>query len=212
MAIQRIEFLVEDRSTREALKVLVPKIVPGVPYEVLAFNGKHDLLRNLPNRLRGYRYWVRSADTGLVLLIDRDAEDCLQLREKLNVLVQREGFIPGSVSDGAPGTVMNRIAIEELEAWFFGDVAALARAYPGVPATLAKRARYRDPDAITGGTAEALGRVLKRAGHHRGGLEKVRAAAAIAAHMNVEDNRSRSFQKFRDGVRLLVRGGADAQA
>lgn len=51
-----------------------------------------------------------------------------------------------------PFQVLNRLAIEELEAWFFGDVAALHSAYPRVPSTLGRRSRYRDPDAIRGGT------------------------------------------------------------
>jgi len=97
--------------------------------------------------------------------------------------------------------------VEELEAWFFGDVSALIAAYPGVPATLAHRARFRDPDAISGGTWESLERVLQRAGHHTGGLEKLRAAREIAKHMDPERNRSRSFCGFRDRLRELVRQG-----
>lgn len=49
--------------------------------------------------------------------------------------------------------VVNRIAVEELEAWFFGDWSALQAAYPRVPATIPQKARFRDPDAIVGGTA-----------------------------------------------------------
>jgi len=103
--------------------------------------------------------------------------------------------------------VLNRIAIEELEAWFFGDVEAVCTAYPGVPATLANRAPYRDPDAVAGGTWEALGRVLKQAGHHGSGLRKGEAARAIAEHMDPARNRSRSFGHFRDGL-LRVTGAA----
>ena len=53
--------------------------------------------------------------------------------------------------------LVNRLAVEELEAWFFGDVDAMATAYPRVPRTLAQRAPYRDPDRIKGGTWEAHG-------------------------------------------------------
>ena len=40
--------------------------------------------------------------------------------------------------------------IEELEAWFFGDIAAIHAAYPRISIHLGGRANYRDPDAITG--------------------------------------------------------------
>jgi Domain of unknown function (DUF4276) len=106
--------------------------------------------------------------------------------------------------------VLNRVAVEELEAWFFGDVPALSRAYPRVPGTLGAQTRFRDPDNIRGGTWEALERLLKKHGYHTGGLVKTVVAEKIAQHMDVERNRSESFCAFRDGVRRLVSGGADA--
>ena len=93
--------------------------------------------------------------------------------------------------------------MEELEAWFFGDVEALVAAYPRVPRTLERWKDYRDPDAIRGGTWEALGRVLQRAGYFPGGLAKKAAARTIATHMNPERNRSRSFRLFLDTLREL---------
>ncbi len=100
--------------------------------------------------------------------------------------------------------VLHRLAIEELEAWFFGDVPALQAAFSRVPASLAAKAPYRDPDAILGGTWESLQKVLQRAGHYRGGLQKIDAARRIAAHMDPDTNRSRSFRHFRDALRQIV--------
>jgi len=95
---------------------------------------------------------------------------------------------------------VNRLAVEELEAWFFGDVEAIAAAYPRVPRNLARKAPFRNPDRIKGGTWEALERVLQRAGHFPGGLGKIEAARAIARHMDPQRNRSRSFCVFRDAL------------
>lgn len=100
-------------------------------------------------------------------------------------------------------TVATCIAIEELEAWFFGDIPALTAAYPGVPSTLAAQAPYRDPEKISGGTWEALERVLQRVGYFSGGLAKIAAARAIAAHMDVDRNRSPSFRHFVQTMRAL---------
>jgi hypothetical protein len=94
--------------------------------------------------------------------------------------------------------------VEELEAWFFGDVDALRKAYPGIPASLGERAGYRNPDAIRGGTWEALERELQRAGHHREGLAKIKAAREISAWMEPLRNRSPSFRTFREGLLGLV--------
>ena len=90
--------------------------------------------------------------------------------------------------------------VEELEAWFFGDVEAIRQAYPKVSANLATQQKYRSPDAIKGGTWEALERVLRRAGYHQGGLEKYKASSEISQYMNPELNRSKSFQVFYRGL------------
>ena len=99
--------------------------------------------------------------------------------------------------------VLNRIAVEELEAWFFGDIAALANAFPGVSPTLGAQARYRDPDAIAGGTWEALQRVLQKAGYFGGGLPKIEVARTLAKHMDPARNTSSSFRQFVQGLAAL---------
>ncbi|MEJ7893693.1 MAG: DUF4276 family protein [Solirubrobacteraceae bacterium] len=85
-------------------------------------------------------------------------------------------------------------------AWFFGDVHAMREAYPKVPRTLASQAEFRDPDAITGGTWEALERVLARAGYYTTGMPKVEVARRISAYMDPQGNTSRSFQVLVEGL------------
>lgn len=156
-----IEFLVEDFSTQEALHQLLPKILPtGTEYGIRSFRGKEDLLKKLPDRLAGYKSWI-TEDWRIVVLLDRDNEDCKDLKSKLEALSLQAGFITKTTQNpGQPFQILNRIMIEELEAWFFGDVAALCKAYAGVKPQLAQNAKYRDPDGIKGGTWEALEREL----------------------------------------------------
>ena len=94
--------------------------------------------------------------------------------------------------------VANRLAIAELEAWYFGDWDAVRAAYPKVSATVSSKANYHNPDDIAGGAWEAFERVLQRAGYFAGGLRKVEAARAVADHMVPSRNVSRSFRAFRD--------------
>lgn len=75
-----LEVLVEERSAEQALRVLLPRIVPDASFEVRVFQGKVDLLKRLPDRLKGYSTWIARADTCLVVLIDRDDDDCLKLK------------------------------------------------------------------------------------------------------------------------------------
>jgi hypothetical protein len=162
------------------------------------------LLSKLPNRLRGYKSWLPDEDR-IVVLVDEDREDCKLLKGQLEKIAINTGFsTKTSVGISQKFQVLNRVAIEELEAWFFGDLHALINAYPGVSPNLENQAKYREADAITGGTWEALEKVLQRAGHHKGGLEKTRAAREISLHMNPSNNRSKSFQIFYDGLLKII--------
>ena len=78
-----LEVLVEERSAEQALRVLLPRIIADVEFDVRLFQGKPDLLRKLPDRLKGYAPWIESADTRLVVLVDRDDENCLSLKAQL---------------------------------------------------------------------------------------------------------------------------------
>ncbi len=204
---------VEEESAEHALWALLPRILgERQEFEVLRFNGKPRLLRELPGRLRGYRRQNRE-DLGIAVLIDQDRQDCRHLKAQLETCALQAGFATSTSPDGhGRFQVVNRIAVEELEAWFFGDIEALCAAYPRVPTSLDKRRGFREPDAIAGGTWEALERVLQTAGHHPAGLAKIRAARDIAAHMQPERNRSASFQCFCRGVRTLIEQGRGAAA
>jgi hypothetical protein len=98
-------------------------------------------------------------------------------------------------SRGGPARwqLVNRIAIEELEAWYFGDWEAVRAAYPRVAETVPRRQGFRDPDAVAGGTWEAFERVMQRHGYFEGGLAKIEAARTIGAHVDPTRNRSASF-------------------
>jgi hypothetical protein len=200
-----IEFLVEELSAEVAVHSLIPKIVgTDVTYAVHVYQGKLDLMNRLLARLKGYGSWLPE-DWRIVVLVERDDDECHELKQRLELAAQGAGLATKSqVAVGTRFMVLNRMAIEELEAWFFGDVRALHAAYPGVPATLDRQAKYRQPDSIAGGAAEALERVLQRAGYHSGGLQKTTAARDISCHMDPQRNTSRSFRVFRDGLRALV--------
>lgn len=194
-----IEFLVEDLSMAEALSYLLPNILSNsITFETHSFQGKQDLLSKLPNRLKGYKKWIPN-DYRILILVDKDNEDCQKLKRKLEKIAVDAGFVTKSVAKGQKKKkyqLIDRIMIEELEAWFFGDIQAVTKAYPKVSKNISEKATYRDPDDIKGGTWEALERVLQKAGYHQGGLQKLKSARDIAPKMNPTENSSKSFQVF----------------
>lgn len=197
--VDHIEFLVEELSMEAALRVLLPGIIGNTSFAVYPHQCKDDLLRSLPKRMKGYAHWIPGSYC-IVVVVDCDDDDCVELKSELESAALGAGLVTRSQAGGAPYQVINRIAIEELEAWFFGDWEAVLKAYPSVNRKVPRKQSYRDPDGITGGTWEALERVLMRAGHFRTGLRKIEAARSIAQHMNPVRNQSRSFQVFRDAL------------
>jgi hypothetical protein len=199
--IMHIEFLVEEPSAEVALKNIVPKILrEDVSFAIHPHQGKPDLLGKLPDRLRGYRAWLPK-DWRIVILIDADHEDCLEIKGQLERSARDAGLITKSTAASASRfQVLNRLAIEELEAWFFGDIEALHAAYPRISLNLRNKAKYRNPDEILGGTWEALERELQKVGYYSAGLSKISAARDISISMVPERNQSKSFQVFRQGL------------
>jgi hypothetical protein len=178
-----IELFLEEPSTEAFLGGILERLLPsGTTWNPIVFQGKADLLKNLESRLKGYKRWIPE-DRRIVVLIDEDRQDCQELKRRMNSVATMAGFTTKTAANGGGFVVLNRIAVEELEAWFFGDPAALARAFPGVSPHLASKAAFRHPDAIPGGTWEALERILQRAGYYDAGLPKIEVARKMARHM-----------------------------
>jgi Domain of unknown function (DUF4276) len=203
MTTEHVEVLVEEPSMEAALLILLPQIVGAISYEVHPFQCKQELLANLPARLRAYRRWLPE-NWSIFVIVDQDDDDCQALKQSLEEMAANSGFITRSAAAGAPYSVVNRLVIEELEAWYFGDWDAVRAAYPRVPATIPQKRGYRNPDAIPGGTWEAFERILKKFGYFKGGLRKIEAARAVARHMNPSRNTSRSFQIFRHALKEMT--------
>lgn len=186
-----------------AIRALLPRVLGDLSFDVYPHRCKDDLLSKLPKRLKGYSVWLPS-DWRIIVVLDRDDDDCHALKRRMERIAEGACLRTRTASRGALYHLVNRIAIEELEAWYFGDWAAVRAAYPRVPETIPRIAAYRDPDAIRGGTWEAFERVLQQAGYFRGGLRKIEAAKAIAPHWSIDMNESGSFRVLRDVVREIA--------
>lgn len=214
------EILVEGQTELTALSILMKNIVGeyGQPHtwKIHKHRGigkipdnpaiepnRHDqtLLHNLPSKLRAYGEEERD-DVVVVVLVDLDdREDCMVFKSDIVDLLNHCRKKPKSLF---------RIAVEELEAWFLGDQLAIKLAYP------AARQQILD-DYIQDsqcGTWEKLADAIYLGGQTalcRHGRRSVRIleqkrdwAKNIAPHLDVENNQSRSFQVFRDGIRNLA--------
>jgi hypothetical protein len=196
MTVDHLEILVEELSMEAFLRALLPRLLGDrATFNVYPSRGKQDLLRNLPLRLKGYAKFL-PATTRVVVVVDRDDDDCRKLKKQLEDAAAAAGLQTRKGGRIPTWRVVNRIAIEELEAWYFGDWDAVVHLYPRVSKTLISRAGYRDPDDIAGGTWEAFERVLQKAGYFEAGLSKTEVARELGKLIVPERNRSRSFAVF----------------
>ncbi|SOD60617.1 protein of unknown function [Streptomyces zhaozhouensis] len=201
-----LEVLVEEESASEALKPLLSRILAGweVRVRVHPFRGKPDLLKKLPNRLRGYAAARRRGeDIRVVVLVDKDGDDCKALKQQLDVIARKAGLVP-RVAKGADGAfhVLNRIASRELESWYFGDWDAVREGFTKVPAE-PPRAYRGNPDVPAGKCSDAFERVLRSCDTRI--ASKTEWGRRIGPHLDCAGkNRSPSFRAFVDGVRDIV--------
>lgn len=134
------EILVEDRSGKDALDILIPKIIGsahtfiihsykgigGIPKNMRNADdaSKRMLLNILPKLLKGYGKTFagyRNYRAAVILVCDLD-DKCLKIfRKELFTVLNR--------CHPTPETRFC-IAIEEGEAWFLGDLDAVKAAYP----------------------------------------------------------------------------------
>ena len=198
--LEKLIVIVEELSMEAALNQLLPKMLGEIEFQIIRFQCKSELLKQLPSRLVGYGNWL-PATSAIIVLLDRDNDDCLLLKHQLNIMAAQAGLrTKTEAGAGNSFRVANRIAIEELEAWYFGDWIAVQQAYPRVPLNITERVPYRNSDAILGGTWEAFERVLKKAGYFKTGLRKLDCARAIFQKMDVGRNQSQSFRAFSEAV------------
>jgi len=205
MSVERVDFLVEEPSMEAALQAMLPSWLGELEFAVFPHQGKQDLLHNLPSRLKGYGRFLPPT-WRIVVLVDRDDGNCKALKKQLEDAAVSANLRTRSTSRDGSYQVANRVVIEEIESWYFGDWDAVRMAFPKIDSKWPGKAGYRDPDAIAGGTWEAFERVAQAAGYFKGGLRKVDAAKRIGAHLDPIRNTSRSFQAFRRVIDELISG------
>ena len=103
---------------------------------------------------------------------------------------------------------MFRLAIEEMEAWYFGDETALLKAYPKAKKDIINRYEQDSVCATWEVLADAVypggSAAVKKAGWPLPGQIKHEWAEKIGPLLSPDRNVSPSFGKLRDGLRQLI--------
>ena len=184
----KVRVLVEGTSEKEFFDRWLPRAFHGHDFICYPHQGKGSipakpqdppeprrfgLLDLLPATLRAYANDPSTAGDGVLIVVDADDEDPAALAQAIGKLVKAY----------APAKTLVRLAVEETEAFYLGDLRAIKSAFPN--ADMAK-ARAFEPDSVVG-TAEVFGDVIGD-----DGLRKVEWAKAMGGHVTAEPGRSRS--------------------
>ncbi len=182
--MSKLVFLLEEPSMKEALKGLLPRLLPdNIECRYIPHEGKRDLEKSIPRKLRAWR----EPGVRFVVVRDQDNGPCKNVKRRLLELCER-----GDRSD-----TLIRIACRELESWFLGDLAAVeAGMGVGNLAKMQNKRKFRDPDRLGSPSAE-----LKRLAP---AYQKISGARSIGTHLDPDRNRSHSYRVFIEGLRSLV--------
>lgn len=184
--MNRVIFLLEEPSMKHLLEGLLPRLFPGIQFLCVSHEGKNDLEKSIPKKLRAWK----EPGVRFVVVRDNDGGDCRRLKAHLQDLC----------AQGGRTDTLVRIACQELEAWYIGEPHALAAAF-GNQDLLKElnKAKYRDPDSLMKPSAE-LDRFVPA-------FQKLSGARRLGALLTANGNRSSSFLAFLSGVRQMMEKG-----
>ncbi len=181
--VMELYFMLEEPSMKELLKTILPRVLPeGVQYYLIKHEGKQDLEKSLPRKLKAI-----TQDARFVVVRDQDSADCHEVKQRLCAICS---------SSGRADTVV-RIACREMESWFLGDLQAVEKAYNiGGLSRRQQQRKYRNPDGLNN-AAQELRRLVPT-------YQKISGARAIGQHMDINNNCSVSFRVFIEGVYKVI--------
>lgn len=198
-----IHVLVEGPSEKVLFDGWIKRLVPDAHFRVHQHQGKgslakdirrkpdprnRGLLDQLPAKLAAFSTTLDPLVDSIVVVVDADDDDCVEtaneIRDVASTLAPRIPFLV-------------RIAIEEVEAFYLGDLKGLKLAFPG--ANMERAAAYI-PDSVCA-TWETFAEVI---GDDSG--SKVRWAEAIRDYLTIvpANSRSPSFRALCRGLRRIA--------
>lgn len=182
---EQIEFLLEEPSMANALKVILPQILPeGLALDINCFlrphQGKQDLQKSIPKKIKTFsKFHIPSK---IIIVHDQDSNDCKELKTAILKLCEDNGNCP----------VLVRIACRELENWYLGDMDAINKVYREFkPRNHKYRSKFRIVDN-THGSYELESLIPS--------FQKSYASRNIPKYFQIDENKSVSFKQFKNGV------------
>jgi len=175
----------------KALNHIIPKLIQNdIVFRINPHQGKEDLRKAINGTVPTLS---KNLNSRILVLIDQDCSNCMELKKELFDLMTKKCFSPFLV----------RIVCHKLENWLLGDLKAIEKAFPRFHSSLFQNKKtFRSVDQIKEPHLKML-RIIPEM-EKKKFLPKIETAEKIAIHLDIEQNRSKSFQQFIDGIRKLI--------
>jgi hypothetical protein len=182
--MNELVFFLEEESAKVLLEQILPRLIPAgsqINPRFIVFDGKQDLEKQLPRKLKGYL----NQRARFIVMRDQDRSDCKNAKRDIAKLCKLAGRPDATI----------RIACHELESFYLGDLRATESGLnlSGL-ASKQDKSKFRDPDRLVSPSQELEKLTGKR-------YQKVAGSRAIAPHLNLQENRSRSFNHLIQAIR-----------
>jgi len=191
-------------STQDTYKINTYKGIGHLPKNLKnkANPATRALLNQLPSLLQGlgktYLAYGETYEAVVIIIFDLDQKNIDNLQNELGELLES--------CDPKPNTKFC-IAIEEGEAWLLGDTPAISKAYPSAKAVILNsytNDSICDTWELLADAIYPKGSVeLKKIGYPTAGKIKYEWAKKITPLMDIDKNKSPSFNNFYNQIKAL---------
>ncbi|QYM92256.1 DUF4276 family protein [Dickeya zeae] len=184
-------FFLEELSAAEMLNGLVPRLLSTFPnrdedicVKYIHFEGKNDLQKQLPSKLRGWNL----PNTVFVVIRDKDGGDGPTIKNQLN----------GLCNGNTDKPYLIRIACHELESWYLGDLYSVETALEiRNLSNKQNKNPFRQPDNVANAAQELIKITSKK-------YTKVLGSRMIGKTLKIKGNTSHSYNVFISGLIKII--------
>ncbi|SFV86463.1 hypothetical protein MNB_SUP05-SYMBIONT-4-722 [hydrothermal vent metagenome] len=174
----------EEQSAKEMLDIILPKLISGTSYQIIHFEGKQDLEKNIGLKLKN---WC-TPDTVFLITRDQDSGDCQTIKQDLLTKINHAGKKDVSLV---------RIACRELESFYLGDWQAVKQGLKLSKVPNQANRKYRNPDNLANAKEELIKYTNKI-------YQPISGSKLISPYLKLDgSNKSTSFNFLLSGITKL---------
>jgi hypothetical protein len=179
-------FYVEGETEKRFIEPLCKRLFPAWMAEVFSLGNKSNVINQSPSFIKNLdkQYGLKRH----IILFDQDTGNCEEEKKLLALKIKAVAPL---------AAVEIRIACNEIESWFLGDINTLKEFF-NLPNINNSQEKYRHTDEISK-PSTLLTRETKGA-YQKSGIEVSR----IAEKINIEENKSISFHYFIKAINRLT--------